>query len=128
MKHTAAVSFTRSGWRQYLQMNRGLGSRFVKGFILRHELSAYLAAHEEHGAHMDTTCQEIHYGDGIYLLLMKSQGIWYITDIWADAEPAGFTPIFLWQQVKRGWQTFVGKALIGWRHIAQGISLGKTLS
>lgn len=128
MRHAVQVTFTRSGWRQYLQMNRGLGSRFLKGFMLRHELAAYLTAHEEQGAHLDTACQEIHYGEGIYLLLMKSHGIWYITDIWADAEPVDFTPVFLWQRFKRGWQTFVGKVLVGWRHIAQCFSLDKPLS
>ena len=117
MIRTGTVTFTKSGWKQYLHMNRCLGTRFIKGFILRLELVAYLEAHEKQGVTMDTSCLELHYGDGVYLLLMKSQGIWYITHIWAAAVPVSFAPVFSWQRVKRGWQTFARKVLVGWRHI-----------
>ena len=128
MRHTAHVEFTRAGWRQFLQMNHLLGTRFLKGFILRRELAAYLAGHEERGAALDTTCQELHYGSGIYLLLMKSQGTWYITDIWADEAPVAFSPLFAWQRIKRGWQTFAAKVLIGWRHLTQASNVAMPCS
>ena len=120
MRGFANVTFTRPGWRQYLQMNCVLGSRFIKGFILRHELAAYLAAHEQAGTGLDTTCLELHYGDGIYLLLMKCQDSWIITDIWATDAPVAYAPIFLWQRVRQGLQTLLGKVLAGWRSITQG--------
>ena len=123
-KHTARVDFTRAGWKQFLQMNHCLGSRFVKGFILRHELVAYFTSHEQQGTAFDTACQELHYENGIYLLLMKSQGVWYITDIWAAEAPEGFSPLFFWQRIKRGWQTLLAKVLIGWRHAPESLGHG----
>lgn len=127
MIQTDTVAFTKSGWKQYLHMNRCLGTRFIKGFILRLELAAYLESHEAHGASLDTSCLELHYGDGIYLMLMKSQGVWYITHIWAAALPVGFEPVFLWKCIKRGWQTFACKVLIGWRHIISNKPTGATV-
>lgn len=128
MIRTDTVAFTKSGWKQYLQMNRCLGTRFIKGFILRLELATYLEAHEAHGACLDTSCLELHYGGGIYLLLMKSNGVWYITNIWAAAEPVSFEPVFLWQRVKRGWQIFAAKVLVGWRHIVGSNPPGITVA
>ena len=76
----AQVKFTRSGWRQLARLNRSLGARLIRAFVLRHELSVYLAEHEASGVHLDTECQEVRYVDGVYLLLRRSQGIWYIMD------------------------------------------------
>ena len=101
-------------------MNRILGSQFIKGFILRHEVASYLTAYEQVDMALDTTCLELHYGDGIYLLLMKCQGNWIITDIWATDAPVAYVPVFLWQRVRQGLQTLLGKLLAGWRSITQG--------
>jgi len=111
------VEFTRSAWRQFAGMNRGLGIRFIRGFVLRHEVAAYIAAHEEQGIALDTTCQEIHYDCGIYMLLMKCHGVWYITEIWMTNVPTRFVPVYLWQRVKRGWRECIARALSGWRAI-----------
>ena len=35
-KRAAQVDFTRSGWQQFAKLNRKLGARFIRGFILRH--------------------------------------------------------------------------------------------
>ena len=35
----AQVDFTRSGWRQFAKLNRRLGARFIRGFVLRFELA-----------------------------------------------------------------------------------------
>ena len=77
-KRAAQVDFTRSGWQQFAKLNRKLGARFIRGFILRHELAAYLTAHEAAGTPLDEGCQEVRYEDGVYLLLKKIQGVWYI--------------------------------------------------
>ena len=69
IKKQAQVDFTRSGWRQFIGLNRNLGARFIRGFILRYELAAYLAAHEAAGAELDEGCQEVCYENGVYLLL-----------------------------------------------------------
>ena len=82
----AQVEFTRSGWRQLARLNRSRGARLIRAFVLCHELSAYLAEHEASGVHLDTECQEVRYVDGVYLLLRRSQGIWYITDVFAAEE------------------------------------------
>ena len=55
----AQVDFTRSGWRQLFRLNRSLGARFLRGFVLRYELAAYLTAHEAAGAELDEGCQEV---------------------------------------------------------------------
>ena len=77
----AHVDFTRSGWRKFMRLNRSLGVRFLRGFVLRYELAAYLTAHEAAGVELDEGCQEVCYENGVYLLLRKMQGVWYITDI-----------------------------------------------
>ena len=33
---TSHVEFTRSGWRQFFKLNRSLGTRFIRGFVLRY--------------------------------------------------------------------------------------------
>ena len=92
-KH-AQVDFTRSGWRQFFRLNRSLGARFIRGFVLRYELAAYLTAHEAAGAELDEGCQEVCYENGVYLLLRKMQGVWYITDIFATEETVAYEPVF----------------------------------
>ena len=84
IRKQAQVDFTRSGWRQFIRLNRSLGARFLRGFVLRYELVAYLTAHEAAGTELDEGCQAVCYENGVYLLLRKMQGVWYITDIiWA---------------------------------------------
>ena len=91
MQKQAQVDFTRSGWRQFMRLNRSLGARFLRGFVLRYELAAYLTAHEAADVELDEGCQEICYENGVYLLLRKMQGVWYITDIFAAEETVGYT-------------------------------------
>ena len=90
----AQVEFTRSGWRQLARLNRSRGARLIRAFVLCHELSAYLAEHEASGVHLDTECQEVRYVDGVYLLLRRSQGIWYITDVFAAEEGDDYEPMY----------------------------------
>jgi hypothetical protein len=99
-------------------MNRGLGARFLKGFVLRCEVAAYIEAHEQQGVHLDQDCQELHYDCGIYMLLMKRNGIWYITEIWKTNTPERFVPVYLWRRLRRGWQEWPMKEIIGWRALS----------
>ena len=115
MKRNVAVDFTKGGWRQYFQLNRTLGARLLQGFILRAELAEYIAQHEASGARLDEVCLELHYADGVYLLLRQVQGVWLITDIWRDQEPAGFSPVFFWTRLKRGCCYVLRQILIGWQ-------------
>lgn len=115
----AQVEFTRSGWRQLARLNRSLGARLIRAFVLCHELSAYLAEHEASGMHLDTECQEVRYVDGVYLLLRRSQGIWYITDVFAAEEGDGYEPMYFWQRVRRGAGCVLIRILIGWRQLTR---------
>ena len=115
----AQVKFTRSGWRQLARLNRSLGARLIRAFVLCHELSAYLAEHEASGVHLDTECQEVRYVDGVYLLLRRSQGIWYITDVFAAEEGDGYEPMYFWQRVRRGAGCVLIRLLIGWRQLTR---------
>ena len=113
------VEFTRTGWRQFARLNRSLGARFIRAFNLRYELAAYLTEHEAAGVQLDTECQEVRYVDGVYLLLRKSQGIWYITDVFTAKEAVGYEPIYFWQRVKRGASYILARLLIGWRQLTR---------
>ena len=115
----AQVEFTRSGWRQLARLNRSRGARLIRAFVLCHELSAYLAEHEAIGVHLDTECQEVRYVDGVYLLLRRSQGIWYITDVFAAEEGDDYEPMYFWQRVRRGAGCVLIRLLIGWRQLTR---------
>ena len=115
----AQVEFTRSGWRQLARLNRSQGARLIRAFVLCHELSAYLAEHEASGVHLDTECQEVRYVDGVYLLLRRSQGIWYITDVFAAEEGDDYEPMYFWQRVRRGAGCVLIRLLIGWRQLTR---------
>ena len=43
IRKQAQVDFTRSGWRQFIRLNRSLGARFLRGFVLRYELAASIS-------------------------------------------------------------------------------------
>ena len=113
------VEFTRTGWRQFARLNRSLGIRFIRAFVLRYELAAYLSEHEAAGVQLDTECQEVRYVDGVYLLLRKSQGVWYITDVFTADEAVGYEPIYFWQRIKRGASYILARLLIGWRQLTR---------
>ena len=100
--HIVSVDFTKQGWRQFAAVNRRLAERYIRAFILKRALTQYIAAHEAAGVHLDTQCQEVCYDSGIYLLLRRTQGPWYITDIVLTDAAAGFVPVFTWERIRRG--------------------------
>ena len=115
------IDFTKGGWRQFAKVNRTLGARFIKAFVLRHEVACYIAAHEDAGVQFDTLCQEIRYDDGVYLLLKRVHGEWFITDVSIDGsgtdsheEKLTFFPILIWQRVRNGLRTALTQTLCGW--------------
>ena len=113
------VEFTRTGWRQFARLNRSLGARFIRAFILRYELAAYLTEHEAAGVQLDTECQEVRYEDGVYLLLRRTQGVWYITDVFAADPATAFEPVYVWKQLKRGASYFMIRVLACWRALVR---------
>ena len=122
-KRAAQVDFTRSGWQQFAKLNRKLGARFIRGFILRHELAAYLTAHEAAGTPLDEGCQEVCYENGVYLLLRKMQGVWYIMDIFATEETVAYEPVFFWQKIRRGADFILAHVLSSWRQLTERMVL-----
>lgn len=112
---SCGIQFTRSGWKQFCRVNRSLGARYIRAFVLKHELAAYLLAHEAADIHMDTECQEIRYDDGIYLLLRKMQGEWYITDVILADGPDTFLPVYTVRNILRGFMSVISLVFTGWR-------------
>ena len=119
MMRRTPVAFTRSGWKQFTRLNRALGARFIRAFVLRYELAAYLAEHEASGVQLDTECQEVRYEDGVYLLLRKMQGVWYIIDAFAAEEVIAYAPVYVWQRVRCGAEYVLARLLTGWRRLTQ---------
>lgn len=115
----ARVDFTRSGWKQFMRINRSLGAKFIRAFVLKYELAEYLGEHECSGVALDEGCQEVRYEDGVYLLLKKMQGVWYITDVFLAETAAAYEPIFFWQRIKRGASFLLAHVLIGWRQLSR---------
>ena len=122
-KRAAQVDFTRSGWWQFARLNRSLGVRFIRGFVLRYELGVYLAAHEDAGAPLDEDCMEVRYEDGVYLLLRKMQGVWYITDVFCTEEAVAYEPVFCWKRIRRGTDFILAHILSGWRQLTERMVL-----
>lgn len=115
--HHVQVDFTQQGWKQFTRLKRRLGAGFIKVHVLQNELAHYLAAHEAAGVQLDTECQEVRYDDGVYLLLRKSHGVWYITEAFAAAEAVGYQQVYFWQQIKRGVSFIMARVLIGWQRL-----------
>ena len=103
--------------------NRSLGARFLRGFVLRYELAAYLTAHEAAGVELDEGCQEVCYENGVYLLLRKMQGVWYITDVFAAEGTVAYEPVFFWKQIKHGVNLILAHILSGWRQLTERMVL-----
>ncbi len=112
----AQVELTESGMRQLLKAAHTLG---VKPVVLMqslcHELSTYLAAHEAAGVELDTKCQEVRYDDGVYLLLRRTQGVWYITDVFLTESPEAFVPVYTVKTILRGIFSVLTLVFTGWR-------------
>ena len=113
------VDLTRAGWQQLAQVNAALSICFLRAFLLKRELAAYIACHEAEGISLDTICQEVRYDDTVCLLLKKVQGIWYITDIYLLTESVAFAPLYLWQRIKLGWRFLLVHTLVGWRRLTE---------
>ncbi len=111
------IDFTRAGWRSFEKVNRALGAHYIRPFVLRNELAAYIAAHEAQGVFFDTEGEELRYDGGVYVVIRKMQGIWYIIDAYMTEPLAEFEPIYFWQRIRRGINYVLAKLVIGWRVI-----------
>ena len=82
-----------------------------------------LTAHEAADVELDEGCQEVCYENGVYLLLRKMQGVWYITDVFAAEETVGYEPIFFWQKIRRGADFILAHVLSDWRQLTERMVL-----
>lgn len=119
--NSVSIDFTKQGWQQFARLNRTLGIRYIRAFLLKRELAEYIAAHEAAGVKLDTQCQELRYDGGVYVLLKKVQGTWLITDIFLAEEAAAFAPVYFWTEVKRGCNLLLVRLLTGWRRLTQAM-------
>ena len=113
------IEFTRGGWQQLLRRNTSPVSAFVQAINIKADLALYITAHEEKGIFMDTECQEICYQSGLYLLIRKEHGVWYITDVFSTGEETGYAPVYFWTRVKRGFKLVAARMLICWRRLTK---------
>ena len=124
----AIVNITHNADKQMKKINAALRKTspttpLLFKSVLRTELSDYITQHEAAGASLDENCLEVRYEDGIYVLLRKMQGEWYVTDIVADkdilnADTVAYKPVYVWQKLKQGLDYAIAHILVGWRQIA----------
>ncbi len=101
ISNSVPVELSNRGWRKLAHVSHQLKGHFAHALVLKHEVSAYLASHEQAGIAFDTQCQELHYDDRIWLLLRKIQGIWYIIDVWLHESVVCSIPLSVWKQVQK---------------------------
>ena len=126
--NNAIVNITHNAGKQMKKINAALrknspATPLLFKSVLRTELSDYITQHEAAGAALDENCLEVRYEDGIYVLLRKMQGEWYVTDIVADkdilnADTVAYKPVYVWQKLKQGLDYAIAHILVGWRQIA----------
>ena len=116
------IEFTKDGWKQLLQQNTSPVSAFIQSINIKADLALYIAAHEDKGIFMDTECQAIRYQSGLFLIIRKEHGVWYITDVFTTGEDAGFVPVYFWTRIKRGCKLLASRALSCWRLLTKRTS------
>ena len=79
----------------------------------------YIASYEDRGIHLDSECQEVCYQSGIFLIMRKEHGVWYVTDVYTTGKDAGFVPVYFWTRIKRGCNVLVARVLICWRRLTR---------
>ena len=113
------VEFTKEGWQQLLRLHPSPISAFIQTVNIKADLGVYIASYEERGIHLDSECQEVCYQSGMFLVLRKEHGVWYITDVYTIGEDAGFVPVYFWTRIKRGCNVLVARVLICWRRLTK---------
>ena len=116
------VEFTKKGWQQLLRLHPSLMSAFVQTINIKADLGLYIASYEEHGIHLDSECQEVCYQSGLFLIIRKEHGVWYITNVFTTGEDAGFEPVYFWTRIKRGCKVVAARVLVCWRRLTKRTS------
>ncbi|MBQ3423830.1 MAG: hypothetical protein IJH38_01355 [Clostridia bacterium] len=113
------VEFTREAWQQLRQLHPSTLSAFTQTINIKADLGLYIASYEERGIRLDIECQQVCYQPGMFLIMRKKNGVWYITDIIVTGEDVGFIPVFMWTRIKRGVNVLAARVLICWRRLVK---------
>ena len=113
------VEFTKEGWQQLLRLYRTPIAAFIQTVNIRADLGVYITSYEEHGIHLDTECKEVRYQPGMFFIMRKEHGVWYITDVITTDEGAGFAPVYFWTFIRRGCNMLAARVLICWRRLTK---------
>ena len=113
------VRFSKDGWRQLANINRSFGGNFIRAFILKNEIAVYITAHAQTGRRFDDVLS-LRYDEQISVILENRNGVWYITDVIATGESAGYAPLYFWTRIKLGCDIVCARILIGWRRLFEG--------
>ena len=115
-----SVEFTKAGWQQLIRLHPSPISAFIQAVNIKADLGVYIASYEDRGIHLDSECQEVCYQSGMFLIMRKEHGVWYVTDVYTTAEATGFVPVFFWTRIKRGCNVLAARVLICWRRLKAG--------
>ena len=113
------VEFTKEGWQQLLRLHPSPISAFIQTVNIKADLGVYIASYEDQGIHLDSECQEVCYQSGLFLILRKEHGVWYVIDVYTTGEDAGYVPVYFWMRVKRGCKLVAARVLICWRRLTR---------
>ena len=120
------VEFTKEGWQQLLRLHPTPISAFIQTVNIKADLGLYIASYEERGIHLDSECQEVCYQSGMFLIMRKEHGVWYITEVYTTDRDIGFEPVYFWTRIKRGWNVHAARVLICWRRLMNREQENKT--
>ena len=113
------VEFTKEGWQQLLRLHPSPMSAFIQTVNIKADLGLYIASYKERGIHLDSECQEVCYQSGVFFIMRKEHGVWYVTDVYTTGEDTGSVPVYFWTRVKRGCNVLAARVLICWRRLTK---------
>lgn len=122
MKHTnlPTIAFSKQGAKMLDKLNQNLGKRRIHTGVLRSELIAYIAAHEELGK-LDTQYQLLRYTHNLCVAIRKEQGVWMILEVFLIRACKAFRPVYIWKQLRKGIDTVLEMVLAGWRAVVSPV-------
>ena len=110
------IELSKSGRRAFNRLNAKLGQAYIRFFQLERDLAEYIERHIDAGISLDAEF-DVRYEDGVVLTIVRSSGIYYITEVTDIGVVIAAKAILVWQRFKRGCNLLVRQALAGWYNI-----------